>query len=158
MCRSAESSFILQKSKVLYAIKRFKLWPEVKPRVTGQANKLRRLAKCQETSGKKCQYCGCSHVPGRCPDYGKQCRNSARRRTILLVFASQNSSTGNAKIVLENLQIQKMTVSCPAEKFFVSVVSADSMTTTWKAILLIIGRPVRIIIDTGAQADIISKK
>ncbi|GBM81170.1 hypothetical protein AVEN_205874-1 [Araneus ventricosus] len=135
MYRSAESSKLQDQvyftgEQSIDAIKRFKPWPEVKSRVTGQANKLLRFAKCQETSRRKCQYFGCSHIPGRCPDYSKQFRNSSRRRTILLVFASQDSSTGNVKIALANLQIQKMTVSYPAKKFFVSVVSADSMTTT----------------------------
>ncbi|GBN89636.1 hypothetical protein AVEN_216387-1 [Araneus ventricosus] len=52
---------------------------EVKPRATGQANKLRQPAKRQESSRRKCQYCGSHHVPDRCPAYGKQCRSCGKR-------------------------------------------------------------------------------
>ncbi|GBN75786.1 hypothetical protein AVEN_88539-1 [Araneus ventricosus] len=47
-------------------LKRFKPSPEVKPRVTVQANKFRRPAKNHENSGRKCQYCGSRHVPAFC--------------------------------------------------------------------------------------------
>ncbi|GBM69983.1 hypothetical protein AVEN_207365-1 [Araneus ventricosus] len=60
------------------AIKRFKPSPEVKPRATGQANKFRQPAKRQESSGRKCQYCGSHNVPDRCPAYGKQCRRCGK--------------------------------------------------------------------------------
>ncbi|GBN30200.1 hypothetical protein AVEN_96108-1 [Araneus ventricosus] len=50
-------------------IKRFKPSLEVKPRDASQANKFRQPAKRQESSRRKCQYCGSHHVPGRCPAY-----------------------------------------------------------------------------------------
>ncbi|GBN83400.1 hypothetical protein AVEN_201656-1, partial [Araneus ventricosus] len=46
----------------------------------------------------------------------------------------------------------------PPEPFFVGNVSADSMSSSWQNILLINDRPVNFKIDTGAQANIISKK
>ncbi|GBO21498.1 hypothetical protein AVEN_175147-1 [Araneus ventricosus] len=46
----------------------------------------------------------------------------------------------------------------PPEPFFVGNVSADSMSSSWQDILLINDRPVNFKIDTGAQANIISKK
>ncbi|GBN15561.1 hypothetical protein AVEN_102143-1 [Araneus ventricosus] len=45
----------------------------------------------------------------------------------------------------------------PPEQFFVGNVSADSMSSSWQAILLINDRQVNFKIDTGAQANIISK-
>ncbi|GBM96338.1 Transposon Ty3-G Gag-Pol polyprotein [Araneus ventricosus] len=69
MCRAAETfklqaqvCFTEQRSTV--AIRRFKPSLEVRPRDTGQANKFRQPAKRQESSRRKCQYCGSHHVSG----------------------------------------------------------------------------------------------
>ncbi|GBO25705.1 hypothetical protein AVEN_236733-1 [Araneus ventricosus] len=77
MCRAAETSKLqaevyFTEERSIDAIKRFKPSPEVKPRDSGQANKFLQPAKRQESSRRKCQYCGRHHVPGRCPAYGKQ--------------------------------------------------------------------------------------
>ncbi|GBL90203.1 hypothetical protein AVEN_130321-1 [Araneus ventricosus] len=69
MCRAAETSklqaqFYFTEERSINAIKRFKPSPEVNPRATGQANKLRQPAKRQESSGRKWHYSGSHHVPG----------------------------------------------------------------------------------------------
>ncbi|GBO17273.1 hypothetical protein AVEN_74987-1 [Araneus ventricosus] len=75
MCRAAETSMLqtqvyFTEERSIDAIKRSKPSPDVKPIATGQANKFRQPAKRQESSGRKCRYCGRRHVPGRCPAYG----------------------------------------------------------------------------------------
>ncbi|GBN15912.1 hypothetical protein AVEN_56352-1 [Araneus ventricosus] len=70
MCRAAQTSKLkaqvyFTEDRSMDAIKRFKPSLEVKPRDTGQANKFRQPAKRQESSRRKCQYCGSHHVPGR---------------------------------------------------------------------------------------------
>ncbi|GBN34992.1 hypothetical protein AVEN_206091-1 [Araneus ventricosus] len=84
MCCAAETSKLqvqvyFTEERCIDAIKRFKPSSEVKPRATGQANKFRQPAKRQESSRRKCQYCGSHHVPGSCPAYGKQCRSCGKQ-------------------------------------------------------------------------------
>ncbi|GBM33035.1 hypothetical protein AVEN_263519-2-1, partial [Araneus ventricosus] len=83
LCRAAETSKL--QDQVYFTeersidVERFKPSPEVKPKVTSQANKFRQPAKIQESIGRKCQYCGSRHVPDRWPAYGKQCRSSGKQ-------------------------------------------------------------------------------
>ncbi|GBN80860.1 hypothetical protein AVEN_122578-1 [Araneus ventricosus] len=70
MCRAAETSKLqvqvyFTEERRIDAIKRFKPLSAVRPRATGQANKFQQPAKRQESSGRKCHYCGSHHVPGR---------------------------------------------------------------------------------------------
>ncbi|GBN29403.1 hypothetical protein AVEN_174595-1 [Araneus ventricosus] len=159
MCRAAETSKLqaqvyFTEEQSIDAIKRFKPSPEVKPRATGQANKLRQPAKRQESSGRKCHYCGIHHVPGRCPAYGKECRNCGKRNH----FARVCKSKSDNRVCQNNaVEFTNSANSCkyPPLQFFVGTVSADSMSSSWQAILLINDRPVNFKIDTGAQENII---
>ncbi|GBM03010.1 hypothetical protein AVEN_14524-1 [Araneus ventricosus] len=129
----------------------------MKPRDTSQANKLRQPAKRQEISGRKCQYCGSHHVPGKCPAYGKQCRSCGKRNhfscACRLKFVSRVRQ--NSTVEFTN---SENNCKYPPEQFFVGNVSADSMSSSWQAILLINDRPVNFKIVAGAQTNIISKK
>ncbi|GBM94432.1 Retrovirus-related Pol polyprotein from transposon 17.6 [Araneus ventricosus] len=162
MCRAAETSKLqvqvyFTEERNIDAIKRFKPSSEVKPRATGQPNKLRQPAKRQESSGRKCHYCRSHHVPGRCPAYGKRCRSCGKQNNFARVCKSKSD---NRVCQNSTVEFPNSANSCkyPPEQFFVGNVSADSMSSSWKAILLISDRPVNFKIDTGAQANIISKK
>ncbi|GBM77266.1 hypothetical protein AVEN_109492-1 [Araneus ventricosus] len=162
MCRAAETSKLqaqvyFMEERSIDAIKRFKPSLEVKPRPTGQANKFRQPAKRQENSGRKCHYCGSHHVPGRCSAYSKQCRSCGKRNHF-----SRACRLNSVNQVCQNNAVEFINSAnnCkyPPEQFFVGNVSADSMSSSWQAILLINDRPVNFKIDTGAQANIIRKK
>ncbi|GBO26224.1 Retrovirus-related Pol polyprotein from transposon 17.6 [Araneus ventricosus] len=162
MCRAAETSKLqaqvyFTEERSIDAIKRFKPSPEVKPRDTGQVNKLRQPAKRQKSSRRKCRYCGSRHIPDRCPAYGKQYRSCGKQNQFSRVCKSKSVSR-----VCQNKpeEFTNSANSCkyPPKQFFVGNVSADSMSSSWQAILLINDRPVNFKIDTGAQANIISKK
>ncbi|GBM86008.1 Uncharacterized protein K02A2.6 [Araneus ventricosus] len=162
MCRASETSKLqaqvyFTEERSIDAIKRFKLSPEVKPRAIGQANKLRQPAKREESSGRKCHYCGIYHVPGRCPTYGKECRSCGKRNHFARVCNSKSDNgvcQNNAVEFTNSANICKY----PPEQLFVGTVSSDSVSSSWQAILLINDRPVNFKIDTEAQANIISKK
>ncbi|GBL80181.1 hypothetical protein AVEN_29157-1 [Araneus ventricosus] len=161
MCRAAETSKLqaqvyFTEERSIDAIKRFKSSPEVKPRATVQANKLRQPAK-RQSSGRKCHYCGSHHVPGRCPAYGKRCWRCGKQNHFARVCKSKSVNRVCQNIAEESTN---STNSCkyPPEQFFVGNVRADSMSSSWQAILLINDRPVNFKLDTGAQANIISKK
>ncbi|GBM85033.1 Transposon Tf2-6 polyprotein [Araneus ventricosus] len=162
MCRAAETSKLqaqvyFTEERSIDAIKRFKPSPEVKPRDTGQANKLRQPAKRQESIGRKCHYCGSHHVPGRCPAYGKRCWSCGKQNH----FARVCKSKSDYRVCQNNaVEFINSANSCkyPPEQFFVGNVSADSTSSSWQAILLINDRPVNFKIDTVAQANIINKK
>ncbi|GBM11903.1 Transposon Tf2-6 polyprotein [Araneus ventricosus] len=162
MCRAAETSKLqaqvyFTEERSIDAIKTFKPLPEVKPRDTGQANTFRQPAKRQESSGRKYHYCGSHHVPGRCPAYGKRYRSCGKRNN----FARVCKSKSDNRVYQNNaVEFTNFANSCkyPPEQFFVGTVGADSMSSSSKAILLINDRPVNFKIDTGAQANIISKK
>ncbi|GBL99470.1 hypothetical protein AVEN_68762-1 [Araneus ventricosus] len=162
MCRAAETyklraQVYFMEERSIDATKSFEPSPEMKPRATRQANKFRQPSKRQESSRRKCQYCGGRHVPDRCPAYGKQCRSCGNRNHFSRVCKSKSvnricqNSPGEFTSSANNCKY-------PPEKFFVGTVSADSMPSSWQAILLINDRPVNFKIDTGAQANIISKK
>ncbi|GBM50972.1 hypothetical protein AVEN_114621-1 [Araneus ventricosus] len=159
MCRAAETSKLqaqvyFTEERSTDAIKRFKPSLEVKPRDTGKANKFRQPAKRQESSRRKCQYCRSHHFPGRCPAYGKQCRSFGKRNHF-----SRACKSNSVNRVCQNRskEFTDSANSCkyPPEQLFVGTVSADSMSSSWQAILLINDRPVNFKIDTGAQANII---
>ncbi|GBM97787.1 Retrovirus-related Pol polyprotein from transposon 297 [Araneus ventricosus] len=162
MCHAAETSKLqaqvyFTEERSIDAIKRFKPSPEVKHRDTGQANKFRQPAKRQESSGRKCHYCGSHHVPDRCPACGKQCRSCGKRNHFSRACKSKsvNRVCQNSSVEFTNSANR---CKYPPEQFFVSTVRADSMSSSRQAILLINDRPVNFKIDTGAQANIISKK
>ncbi|GBN78449.1 hypothetical protein AVEN_119238-1 [Araneus ventricosus] len=151
MCHAAETSKLqaqvyFTEERSIDAIKRFKPSSEVKPITTGQANKFRQPAKRQESSRRKCQYCGSHHVPGRCRTYGKQCRSCGKRNRFSRVCKSKSVSR-----VCQNKpeEFTNSANSCkyPPEHFFVGDVSADSMSSSWQAILLINDRPVNFKIE-----------
>ncbi|GBN94349.1 Uncharacterized protein K02A2.6 [Araneus ventricosus] len=126
ICRAAETSKLqaqvyFTEERSIDAIKRFKPSPEVKPRATGQANKFRQPAKRQESSGRKCHYCGSHHVPGRCPAYGKQCRSCGKRNHFSRVckLKSVNRVCQNNP---EEFTNSANSCKYPPEQFFVSTI------------------------------------
>ncbi|GBN03030.1 hypothetical protein AVEN_181050-1 [Araneus ventricosus] len=147
--------FILQKREVSTPFKRFKPSQEVKPRVTGQANKFRRPAQNQENSGRKCQYCGSRRVPGRCPAYGKQCRSYRKQNNFSRACKSRSvnwvcqNNPGEFPIPIpqiafgsDNEQIEKSPVLAFFDPKVESEIVVDASPFGLGAVLQEIGKPI----------------
>ena len=111
-------------------------------------------------SSQRCQYCGKSHLPRRCPAFGKFC-NKCKERNHFANVCSQINQIQSADLPVEPLQIVKYYKCEERDGFsaFLGEVNASSKQSceAMKVAITTGSRVISFKVDTGADFTILNK-
>lgn len=96
----------------------------------------------------ECHYCGQMHARQRCPAYGKTCTNCKKPNHFAKVCRSKNVNEVQANSDEEDEEFG----------FIIDAVTSSTIANTWHVNTDIAGNTVQFKVDTGAQANIITKQ
>ncbi|XP_013408762.1 uncharacterized protein K02A2.6-like [Lingula anatina] len=103
----------------------------------------------------KCKYCGTSHLPKRCPAYGKKCKKCSG----LNHFAVVCLGGGFRKKPLSSKKIHQLDTevvgSDEGERLFVGSLTSSNCSTQYSETLYINKKPVTFKLDTGADVNVL---
>lgn len=103
-----------------------------------------------------CKYCGYTHLPRRCPAYGKKCGSCHRKNH----FAKMCPSLPKNVSAIHACDSDESDYDLEVDTLFIGELSSDQTRTNkaWFATLGVNGHDVSFKLDTGAEANVISAK
>ncbi|KAL5008722.1 hypothetical protein ScPMuIL_014303 [Solemya velum] len=103
-----------------------------------------------------CKYCGYTHLPRRCPAYGKKCGSCHRKNH----FAKMCPSLPKNVSAIHACDSDESDYDLEVDTLFIGELSSDQTRTNkaWFATLGVNGHDVSFKLDTGAEANIVNEK